>query len=116
MIQIKRIYEVPGEDDGYRILVDRLWARGLSKDAARVDLWMKEIAPSTALRKWFHHDAGKWEEFTDRYRMELSEKKEMLQEVLTLEKTHKKVTLLYSAKDTTHNQAVVLLEMINTIA
>lgn len=112
MIHIKRIYETPGDHDGYRILVDRLWPRGLSKENAHVDRWMKEIAPSTELRKWFHHDPEKWEEFENRYRIELSDKKEVLTEVLNLEKEHKKVTLLYSAKDTLRNQAVVLQEIL----
>jgi len=112
MIHIKRIYETPGDHDGYRILVDRLWPRGLSKENAHVDHWMKEIAPSTELRKWFHHDPEKWKEFEQRYRIELSDKKEVLTEVLNLEKEHKKVTLLYSAKDTLRNQAVVLQEIL----
>lgn len=112
MIHIKRIYETPGDHDGYRILVDRLWPRGLSKENAHVDRWMKEIAPSTELRKWFHHEPEKWKEFEQRYRIELSDKKEVLTEVLNLEKEHKKVTLLYSAKDTLRNQAVVLQEIL----
>ncbi len=113
MIHIKRIYETPGDHDGYRILVDRLWPRGLSKENAHVDRWMKEIAPSTELRKWFHHEPEKWEAFEHRYRIELSDKKEALTEVLNLEKEHKKLTLLYSAKDTLRNQAVVLQEILN---
>lgn len=112
MIHIKRIYETPGDHDGYRILVDRLWPRGLSKENAHVDRWMKEIAPSTELRKWFHHEPEKWKEFEQRYWIELSDKKEVLTEVLNLEKEHKKVTLLYSAKDTLRNQAVVLQEIL----
>jgi len=113
MMHIKRIYEAPGDHDGYRILVDRLWPRGLSKENSRVDRWLKEIAPSTELRKWFHHDPEKWEEFENRYRIELSDKMEMLKVVRDLEKEHKTVTLLYSAKDTLHNQAVVLLDILN---
>ncbi len=98
MIGIKRIYEQLG-DDGYRILIDRLWPRGLSKEKVHVDLWMKEIAPSTELRKWFHHDPAKWNEFDRLYRKELTEKGELLQQIKDLEKEHGKVTLLYAAKD-----------------
>lgn len=115
MITIKRVYDPRSDDDGYRILIDRLWPRGLSKENARVDLWMKEIAPSTALRKWFHHDTGKWEEFNDLYRKELANKKKKLAEIGILEKKHNKVTLLYSARDTTHNQAVVLLQVLQSL-
>lgn len=103
------------DDDGYRILVDRLWPRGVSKENAHVDLWLKEIAPSTELRKWFHHDPEKWEEFTARYQKELVDKKDELKEIGILEQAHKKVTLLYSARDTTHNQAVVLLQVLSSL-
>ncbi|MCE5204682.1 MAG: DUF488 family protein [Porphyromonadaceae bacterium] len=112
---IKRVYDPRSDDDGYRILIDRLWPRGLSKENAHVDLWMKEIAPSTALRKWFHHDTEKWEEFNDLYRKELTDKKKELTEIGILEKTHKKVTLLYSARDTNRNQAVVLMEVLHSL-
>lgn len=115
MIEIKRIYEAPGDNDGYRILVDRIWPRGLSKEKAGVDLWMKEIAPSTELRKWFHHDPEKWGEFEDRYRKELDDKEEALQEVQESIKKHHKVTLLYAAKDTKHNQAVVLCKVLESL-
>ena len=115
MIQIKRIYDPVGDDDGYRILIDRLWPRGFSKESAHIDLWMKEIAPSTSLRKWFHHDTENWDEFTVRYREELKEKRTLLMEIKNLEKEHKKVTLLYSAKDSMHNQAIVLLEVLRAL-
>lgn len=115
MITIKRVYDTWSDDDGYRVLIDRLWPRGLSKENARVDLWMKEIAPSTELRKWFHHEPGKWEEFVTRYRKELADRKNELGEIGILEKEHKKVTLLYSARDTTHNQAVVLLQVLRSL-
>ncbi|HYB93183.1 MAG TPA: DUF488 family protein, partial [archaeon] len=78
MRKIKRIYEKPEREDGYRILVDRLWPRGLSKDKAKIDLWMKEIAPSDETRKWFSHDPRKWEEFKKRYKNELKDKKNLL--------------------------------------
>jgi uncharacterized protein YeaO (DUF488 family) len=86
MICLKRVYEKPAKEDGFRLLVDRLWPRGLTKKRARVDLWMKEIAPSDALRKWFHHEEGNWGEFVKRYREELAKKKEMLSELRKLEK------------------------------
>lgn len=109
MIQIKRIYDQRSEDDGYRILVDRLWPRGVSKETAYIDLWMKEISPSTELRKWFHHDPDKWGEFQQRYKEELSDKKDLITQILKIEKENKKVTLLFSAKDKDKNQAAVLL-------
>jgi uncharacterized protein YeaO (DUF488 family) len=106
-IQIKRVYEQPGGADGMRILVDRLWPRGLTKERAQVDLWLKDIAPSTELRKWFSHDPNKWPEFQARYRRELKLKADLL--VVLKEKAAKgPVTLLYGAKDESHNEAVVL--------
>ena len=78
MIQIKRVYEASSNEDGFRILVDRLWPRGLSKEKAKVDLWLKEIAPSEGLRKWFAHETGKWDEFCKRYWMELEQKKDLI--------------------------------------
>src|SRR5687768_17996837 len=97
-IKIKRVYEQPDKDDGVRILVDRLWPRGLTKEKAAVDLWLKEIAPSTELRKWFGHDPAKWKEFQKRYRQELKNNKE---QVSILDEQFKKgvVTLVYGAKD-----------------
>lgn len=112
MIRIKRVYEELGDDDGHRILIDRLWPRGISKENAHIDLWLKEIAPSTELRKWFNHDPEKWEEFKKLYRDELSEKKEMMNQIKELEQKHETVTLLYSAKDTEHANAKVLLEVL----
>jgi uncharacterized protein YeaO (DUF488 family) len=108
MIRLKRVYEEPAKEDGYRILVDRLWPRGLTKERARVDLWMKEIAPSDALRKWYGHEPEKWPEFEKRYRAELAKKKALLAEIERLEKEHGKVTLLFGRKDEKQNQAVVL--------
>ena len=108
MIQTKRVYEKPDKKDGFRVLVDRLWPRGLAKKKAQVDLWMKEIAPSDALRKWFHHEERNWDEFVKRYRTELTKKKDLLSELGKLEKDHGSVTLLYGSKDEKQNQAVVL--------
>lgn len=111
--KIKRAYEDPASDDGVRILVDRIWPRGVSKAAARIDQWRKEIAPSTALRKWFGHDPERWAEFKRRYFAELEKRRESLDDVRALAK-RKKVTLIFSAKDTEHNQAVALREYLKS--
>jgi len=108
MIRIKRIYEQVAEEDGFRILVDRLWPRGLSKEKAKVDLWMKEVAPSGELRKWFSHDPAKWAEFKKKYEKELVAKQPLLKEIRRMEKDKGTVTLLYSARDVEHNNAVAL--------
>lgn len=108
MIQTKRVYEKPAKEDGFRILVDRLWPRGLTKERASADLWMKEIAPSDALRKWFHHEDTNWSEFVKRYKTELARKKELLSELKKQEKEHGTVTLLFGSKDEKQNQAVIL--------
>lgn len=109
-MKIKRIYEKPDKEDGIRILVDRLWPRGLTKEKASIDLWLKDIAPSTELRRWFGHDPEKWKEFRKRYRDELKENEE---QVFLLKDQMKKgkVTLVYGAIDEEHNQAVVLKEL-----
>lgn len=112
MLQIKRIYESFSDNDGYRILFDRLWPRGISKESAHIDVWMKDIAPSANLRKWFCHDPEKWDEFTQLYTKELTDNKQLLLDLKKLEKEHKTVTLLYGAKDTEHNQAQVLLKVL----
>ena len=108
MIKIKRIYEPWNLDDGFRILIDRLWPRGLSKDKTKLDLWMKDIAPSNELRKWFSHDLSKWDEFKRRYLKELNNKSDLLNKIKDIEKENTVITLLYSAKDKEHNNAVVL--------
>jgi uncharacterized protein YeaO (DUF488 family) len=126
MITIARVYDFhhrsskherkPSESPDYRILVDRLWPRGLSKDKARVDLWMKDIAPSDNLRKWFSHDPKKWEQFKGKYSEEIIKddaKTELLQQIKSIEKEKRSVTLLYSAKDTEHNNAVALKEILS---
>lgn len=110
-LTIKRVYEEPDKDDGIRILIDRLWPRGLSKEKAQVDLWLKEIAPSTELRKWFAHDPAKWTEFKTRYRAELKNNGEQLA-VLKQAIIRGPVTLLYGAKDEQHNDAIVLQELL----
>jgi uncharacterized protein YeaO (DUF488 family) len=110
MIQTKRVYEKPSREDGFRILVDRLWPRGLTKEKARVELWMKEIAPSDELRKCFHHEEMNWGDFVKRYKAELARKKELLIELKKLESKHGTVTLLFGSKDEKQNQAVVLAE------
>jgi uncharacterized protein YeaO (DUF488 family) len=111
MVKIRRIYDTPDKRDGKRVLVDRLWPRGIKKEDAAVDLWLREIAPSNELRKWFGHDPERWQEFRRRYRKELEEKADMVRE-LRNEARKGTVTLLYSAKDTEHNNAVVLRELI----
>jgi uncharacterized protein YeaO (DUF488 family) len=108
MIKIKRVYDSPAKDDDFRILVDRLWPRGLTKEKAKVDLWLKEIAPSNDLRNWFAHDPKKWQEFKSKYRAELKNKPEMLAKIKQMEKEKGTVTFLYSAKDEEHNNAVAL--------
>jgi uncharacterized protein YeaO (DUF488 family) len=110
-IRIKRAYEEPDREDGTRILVDRLWPRGLTKEKARVDLWLKDVAPSTELRKWFAHDPGKWEEFRSRYLEELKRNKEQLS-LLRQEAAKGIVTLVYAAKDQQHNEAVILQRLL----
>ena len=112
MITIKRIYEKPLEADGYRILIDRLWPRGVSKEKAKIDLWLKEIAPSDELRKWFSHDPEKWTDFKDKYKIELADKLESIKKIKEIKKKEKIVTLLYAAKDEEHNNAIVLKEFL----
>jgi uncharacterized protein YeaO (DUF488 family) len=112
MIQLKRVYEKPSRKDGLRVLVDRLWPRGLTKVRAAVDLWLKDVAPSTELRQWFGHDPVKWKEFQVRYRKELNEKKDSLKELKQRSKSHT-VTLLYGARDVEHNEALVLKKILD---
>jgi uncharacterized protein YeaO (DUF488 family) len=112
MIQLKRVYEKPSRKDGLRVLVDRLWPRGLTKERAAVGLWLKDLAPSTELRQWFGHDPVKWKEFQVRYRKELNEKKDSLKELKQKSKSHI-VTLLYGARDERHNEALVLKKILD---
>lgn len=108
-IHIKRIYEPVSKADGYRVLVDRLWPRGITKEAAQLDKWLKEIAPSTALRQWFHKDMDNWKEFEKRYKAELKGS-EALAELLADAKAQKVITLLFAAKEESRNHAQVLLQ------
>ena len=116
MIQLKRVYQEPGPRDGMRILVDRLWPRGVKKEAARIQEWRKDLAPSDSLRRWFKHDPEKWSEFRKRYRKELSggNNKEELRRLAGLAK-RKRITLIYGAADEEHNHAVVLKELLNEL-
>ena len=107
MIRIKRIYDVPSEDDGFRILVDRLWPRGMKKETAKIHQWVKEIAPSTNLRKWFNHDPEKWVEFRKRYEDELKNN-ELVPELVKEIQEKKNVTFLFSTHSVEHNHAIVL--------
>lgn len=111
-VRTKRIYEDPLATDGYRVLVDRLWPRGMSKARAAVDLWFRDLAPSTELRKWYGHDVARWPEFRERYRAELGAHRESLDHALELERQHGTVTLLYAARDEVHNEAEVLAELL----
>ena len=112
-VRLKRAYDTPASDDGVRVLVDRLWPRGVKKTDAGIDLWMKELAPSTELRKWFGHDPARWDEFRRRYTAEIDEHPDEL-ERLRGEIANGTVTLVYSAHDETHNDAVVLREILLT--
>jgi uncharacterized protein YeaO (DUF488 family) len=112
-IKIKRAYAAPEKSDGFRILVDRLWPRGLSKEKARIDLWLKDVAPSTGLRKWFAHDPKKWSEFQSRYRSELKSQSEPLH-LLREKSAQGPVTLIYAARDEEHNEAVVLQKLLQS--
>lgn len=108
-IRIKRIYEQAGPDDGYRVLVDRLWPRGIKEDDAKIDLWLKEIAPSNELRKWYSHDPKKWKVFKSKYFKELDGKQELV-DLLIKNAKKKKITLLYSSKEERLNNAVAIKE------
>jgi uncharacterized protein YeaO (DUF488 family) len=112
MILLKRVYDRDLEDDEFKILVDRLWPRGISKRDGIVNAWYKEIAPSTALRKWFDHDPDKWESFKKKYKAELADKQDILTEIRSLVKRHRKIILLYSSKDEKYNNAIVLKEVL----
>lgn len=111
MLQLKRAYEPPAPTDGYRVLVDRIWPRGVRKEEAAIDEWMKEIAPSTALRQWFAHDPAKWPEFQRRFKEELRERDDMLRR-LTSMASRGRVTLVFGARDEEHNDAVVLASVL----
>jgi uncharacterized protein YeaO (DUF488 family) len=112
VLKLKRAYEAPEPGDGFRVLVDRLWPRGVAKTSAQIDLWLKEIAPSTALRKWFGHDPSKWTKFRDRYFGELDKNREAVEKLP--EARRGTVTLVYGAKDQEHNDAVALKEYLES--
>jgi uncharacterized protein YeaO (DUF488 family) len=112
IIRVKRVYDPPSSDDGVRILVDRLWPRGLRKDAVRVDVWLRDVAPSDELRRWFGHDPSKWEEFKRRYFDELKNNK-AVEELMKLIRDGKTITLLYSTKSP-YNNAVALKEYLES--
>jgi len=111
MIKLKRVYEERSKEDGFRILVERLWPRGLTKDRAAVDLWLKDVAPSPELRKWYGHDPVKWEQFCERYWAELRQKKDVIN-VLKEKSKEGTVTFVYAARDEEHNSAVALKRFI----
>lgn len=113
-IQLKRIYEQPHTDDGVRILVDRIWPRGVAKQDANLDYWLKEVAPSNELRKWFNHDPNKYADFKKKYIQELTNGDQLhaFNELKTIFKHSENITLLYAAKDVQHNQAMVLKEIL----
>ena len=110
-IKIKRVYDQSEKDDGARILVDRLWPRGLTKEKAHIDLWLKEVAPSTELRKWFGHDLGKWKSFRRRYELEIKNNKDLVK-YLAEKAERGTITLLFAARDKQHNEAVVLKQFL----
>lgn len=110
-LSLKRAYETPAASDGRRILIDRLWPRGLSKKKAAVDEWMKELAPSSELRRWFSHDPAKWQEFRRRYKHELTGHRELVDKLARLA-SRRRITLVYSARDEKHNDAVVLASVL----
>ena len=110
-VKLKRAYEAASAADGHRILIDRLWPRGVKKADAAIDLWLKDIAPSTGLRKWFGHEPTRWEEFRRRYRAEVDNQPEQLAELRALAQ-RRSITLVYSARDELHNNGVVLRDII----
>jgi uncharacterized protein YeaO (DUF488 family) len=110
-VRLKRAYERPSSRDGVRILVDRLWPRGLHREGAAIERWMKDIAPSSELRRWFGHDPARWEEFARRYRAELSGNSSLVDELRGIA-SRRPLTLVYAARDEAHNQAVVLREVL----
>jgi uncharacterized protein YeaO (DUF488 family) len=113
-VKIKRVYNKLAKSDGHRVLVDRIWPRGLRKSEVRIDEWLRELAPSTGLRKWFKHDPGKWNQFKKKYAVELKKRREEV-EKLARESRKRTVTLLFGAKDTAHNNALALKEYIEEL-
>jgi uncharacterized protein YeaO (DUF488 family) len=114
VIQIKRAYDKPSKKDGYRVLIDRLWPRGVTKEAAAINEWVKEIAPSTSLRKWFNHDPERWTEFQKKYKTELKKNK-AVEELAGKWSDHELITFVYAGKDTEHTHALVLQQYLQQI-
>lgn len=114
-VRVRRVYDPALPDDGARVLVDRLWPRGVSKERAHLTLWLKDVAPSTALRQWFGHDPALWDDFQQRYRAELAQNPDVLNQLVSLAQQGP-LTLLFGAKDTTHNEAIVLADILNNTA
>ena len=114
MLKTKRVYEPPSPDDGFRVLTERLWPRGVSKERAQLDRWLKGVSPSHELRKWFNHDPDKWEEFQERYREELYGS-EAVEELLEMINEHETVSLIYASKDKKHNSTQVLKEFLERL-
>ena len=114
-VKLKRVYEKAEKSDGFRILVDQLWPRGLSKEKVKADLWLKDVAPSHELRKWFGHDPAKWDEFRKRYKKELSKNKELFDGIKEKIEENEIVTLLFSASDEKHNNAVALKDLLSRV-
>ncbi|MDO5836491.1 MAG: DUF488 family protein [Methanobacterium sp.] len=115
MIRIKRAYQSPAQKDGYRIMVDRVWPRGVSKQRLKMDAWLKDIAPSHDLRRWLSQNSQKWDEFKTKYREELKDKAEFLDQILDLENENETITLVYTSGDTEQNSAVVLKEVLDEL-
>lgn len=113
-IKVARAYDLAAAGHGYRILVDRLWPRGISQEKADVDLWLRDVAPSSALRSWFGHRVERWPEFRERYRRELAEHGDLLDLIRDIEQHRATVTLLFGARDVAHNEAQVLLEVLQS--
>lgn len=115
MIRIKRAYQSPADKDGFRILVSRVWPRGVAKNRLKMGMWLKDIAPSHELRRWFNHDPHKWDEFQKKYSEELNDKDELLNRLLELEKEKGTITLVYAAGDEKHNNAKVLKDILEEL-
>ncbi|HEX9252635.1 MAG TPA: DUF488 family protein [Ignavibacteriaceae bacterium] len=113
MIKLKRVYDKYSDEDGFRILVDRLWPRGLTKKDAKIDIWLKEIAPSNELRKWYHQNSDEWTTFRKKYSNEIKNKKELLKQIKLLEKENGTISLVYAAKNLNKNNASALLSVLN---
>ena len=115
MIRIKRAYQSPAQKDGYRIMVDRVWPRGVSKQRLKMDAWLKDIAPSHDLRRWFTQNSQRWEEFKTKYKEELRDKSEFLNQILDFEREKETVTLVYTSGNTEQNSAIVLKEVLDEL-